>query len=139
MEPSVETIANQLTVGAAGEAQTVVTEEQLAFGRGVLSTPSMIDLMERSAIAAVDAALPQGWTTVGYEVCIRHLAPTALGVEVLARAELLGIEGRRLTFRVEASNPTRLIGEGTHQRVIVDLSRLQGRAAGGAPDATEQH
>ena len=81
-----------------------------------------------AAIKAVDHLLPSGSSTVGTHLDIRHLAATPPGLEVRARAELVEVEGRRLKFKVEAFDPSEKIGEGTHERFIVDLGRLIARA-----------
>ena len=123
-----------LQPGLVGEAQTVVVPENTAqhMGSGhvaVFATPAMIALMEQAAVAAVTPHLPPGWQTVGVHVDVHHLAATPLGLTVTARAELLKVEGRRLTFRVTAHDDQELIGEGTHQRVLIDLERFQARVA----------
>ena len=96
----------------------------LSRGVGVLSTPAMIAMMESTARLAVADALPPGHETVGVRVDVRHLAPAPLGSRVRVEAELVGVEGRRLVFRVRASLGGRVIGEGTHERYIVDLARF---------------
>jgi predicted thioesterase len=92
-------------------------------GNGVLSTPSMIGLMERAGIQAVQAHLPEGQTTVGFEVHVRHVAPTPKGKKVKARAELTEINGRKLTFKVEAHDDEKKVGEGTHRRAIITVQK----------------
>ena len=87
----------------------------------------MVALMEQAAVAAVTPHLPPGWQTVGVHVDVQHLAATPLGLTVSARAELLAVDGRRLTFRVTAHDDQELIGKGTHQRVLIDLARFQAR------------
>jgi predicted thioesterase len=102
-----------------------------AYGSGsvdVYATPAMIGLMEQAAVNAVDHLLPPGQSSVGTRVDVQHLAATPPGVEVHARAELTAVDGRRLTFRVEAFDRAEKIGSGTHERVIVDLARLLERA-----------
>jgi predicted thioesterase len=93
-------------------------------GPGVLTTPSMIMLMERTAQAVTAPFLPADHTTVGFEVHVRHLAAAPVGSRVTVLTELLEVDGRKLFFRVEASAGTRRIGEGTHRRTIVPLGRL---------------
>jgi len=122
----------KIAPGLVGQAQMVVREENTArhLGSGdvaVLATPEMIRLMERASVAAVDHLLPEGRRTVGVHVDVRHLAATPLGMRVTARAELVAVEGRRLTFRVEAFDEVERVGEGQHQRVIVELERFRGR------------
>jgi len=106
---------------------SVVVDEQLVVkhtgGDGVLSTPSMIGLMERAGIQAVQAALPDGYTTVGFEVHVKHFAATPKGKTVTARAELLEVDGRKLRFKVEAHDDEKKVGEGTHRRAIIQIGR----------------
>jgi predicted thioesterase len=83
----------------------------------------MIGMMERAGIQAVQAILPEGYTTVGFEVNIKHFAATPKGKKVTARAELLEIDGRKLRFKVEAHDEDKKVGEGTHRRAIVQMNR----------------
>ena len=122
-----------LQAGLRGSASVVVLREHLATALGsgsvqVFGTPAMIALMEAAACASVAAVLPPGMTTVGTSVAVRHLAPTPLGARVSASAELIEVDGRRLVFRVSASDGTDTIGEGTHERAIIDPERLLARA-----------
>ncbi len=120
--------------GLEGQVVELVTEENTArhLGSGgvsVLATPRMILLMERAGVAAVDHLLPEGYRTVGAHLDVSHLAPTPVGLTVTARAELIEVDGRRLTFRVEAHDGVELVGEGTHQRYIVSVERFGQRVA----------
>lgn len=120
--------------GLRGEVTLVVAEEHTArhLGSGgvqVLATPQMILLVERAGVAAVDPLLPQGHLTVGARLDVRHLAPTPVGFQVRAAVELVAVEGRRLTFRVTVHDDAELVGEGTHERYIVDLARFGQRVA----------
>ena len=81
--------------------------------------------MEKAAVAAVDHLLPDGHRTVGVKVNVRHLAATPVGMRVRAQAELTAVEGRRLTFRVEAFDEVERIGEGAHRRVVIDVGRFK--------------
>jgi fluoroacetyl-CoA thioesterase len=124
----------ELQPGLVGEAQTVVDSHNVAsaYGSGsidVFATPAMIALMENAARACVDQHLPQGSVSVGTRVDVRHLAATPMGAPVTARAELVEVDGRRLVFRVTASDPAETIGDGTHERAIVDAARLVARAS----------
>lgn len=117
-----------------GEARTMVSEDNTAirFGSGsvdVFATPAMIALMEEAAINAVDSKLPEGQATVGTELNIKHMAATPVGMNVTARADLLEVEGRRLTFRIEAFDELEKIGEGSHQRYIIELERFRDKAS----------
>jgi len=110
------------------KAELVVTvDEKLVVkhmgGEGVLSTPAMIGLMERAGIEAVQAHLPDGHTTVGFEVNVKHFGATPKGKTVTVRAELLEIDGRKLRFKVEAHDEDKKVGDGTHRRAIVAIQR----------------
>jgi fluoroacetyl-CoA thioesterase len=96
-----------------------------AGGAGVLMAAWMILEMELAAQDATDRFLPDGYTTVGYEICVRHRRPTPVGETFVSRAELLEVDGRKLLFRVEAHNPRELIGEGTVRRTIVRKGSLE--------------
>jgi predicted thioesterase len=91
-------------------------------GRPVLSTPMMISLMESVAMHAVQPQLPAGFTTVGYEVHVRHRAPATEGVEIKIGCRLLEVEGRRLLFEVRVSAGEKTIGEGLHRRTIIPVA-----------------
>jgi fluoroacetyl-CoA thioesterase len=122
----------QIVPGLVGERETSVEVETTArhLGSGdvsVFATPEMIRLMERAAVRAVDHLLPEGYRTVGIHVDVRHLAATPLGMTVRAKAELLEVDGRRLTFRVEAFDDVEKVGEGIHQRMIVGLAKFKER------------
>jgi len=119
-----------LTPGLRGEAKIVVKEEDTAqhLGSGnvaVLATPRMIALMEKASVKAVDHLLPPGQATVGSEIRVRHLAATPQGMEITVFSELVEVEGRRLTFKVEAFDEREKVGEGTHIRFIIDLDRFR--------------
>ncbi len=122
----------EIVPGLVGEVEMVVGEEDTArhLGSGnvnVFATPVMVRLMERAGVAAVDHLLPTGQRTVGVHLDVQHLAATPLGMTVRARAELLAVEGRQLTFKVEAFDDQEKVGEGTHRRVIIDLERFKER------------
>lgn len=129
-----------LLPGARGSADLLVGPEHTAphVGSGkiaVLATPVMVNLMESAALAAVEADLPAGYQTLGIRLDVTHVAATPVGMRVRARAELTKVDGRRLTFRVIAEDERELIGEGTHERVIVNVERfdrrVQEKAGGG--------
>jgi predicted thioesterase len=116
----------KLTPGLAAEIETVVDDTLVVKhmgGEGVLSTPSMIALMERAGIRAVQDHLPEGHTTVGFEVHVKHFGATPKGRKVWVRAELLEVDGRKLRFRVEARDEAKKVGEGTHRRAIIDVQK----------------
>lgn len=119
----------QIAVGQIGEATQTVTEALTAQSMGsgslpVFATPALIALMESAATVALKSSLPPDQTSVGISVNIRHLAATALAKTVRARAEITDVEGRQITFSVQAWDETQLIGEGTHIRVIVEIERF---------------
>jgi predicted thioesterase len=118
-----------LQPGLRGEKTETVTMENTArsWGSGgleVYATPAMIALMEGAALAAVASLLPEGSSTVGTEVNVRHIAATPPGLQVWAQAELLEVDGRRLLFKVEAFDEAGKIGEGAHSRFIIDNERF---------------
>ncbi len=90
----------------------------------VLSTPSMIMLMERTCLDSVLEHLDAGESTVGTHVCVSHLASAASGETVTISARLAERNKRRLTFEVRATAGDRVLGEGTHQRAVIDTSRF---------------
>ena len=113
----------RIAPGLKGQMQTLVCEHNVAPHVDRFSTPSMISLMERASVEAIHPHLEEGQTTVGYEVNIRHLAPSDIGATVIAHAELLEVDRNRLTFQVEAYDGDRKIGEGTHRRAIIGRNR----------------
>ena len=118
-----------LNIGLTGEASTVVVHANTAASVGaggveVFGTPMMIALMENAAWHAVAEHLDEGHVTVGTLVNIKHLAATPLGQHVRASAELIEIDRRRLVFKVAAYDEKQQIGEGLHERFIVQLERF---------------
>lgn len=121
-----------LTTSCVGESERVVTEDwsAIAMGSGtvpVLATPALVALMEQAAVRALEGRLPAGQTSVGIRIDIRHLAATPLGMGVRARATLVAVEGRRLTFQIEAWDDAEKVGEAVHERVLVDVGRFMER------------
>lgn len=111
-----------------------VTDERTAvqIGSGasrVLATPWMIALMERVSHGMLAAKLPPGFSSVGVAVNVRHLAPTPVGDTVRVRSEIKSIDGWRVNFHVEAWDSNEQIGEGEHQRFVIDEQRFLKRAA----------
>jgi predicted thioesterase len=101
----------------------------------VLTTPVVVEWMEEAATAGVQPHLPDGQGTVGSSLKMKHLTPTPIGLMVKVVATLTQIDGRRLTFWIEAFDEVEKIAECEHRRVIVDLTRFHdkaGRKAGGA-------
>lgn len=122
-----------LRAGIQAERRFRVIEDMLAsiVGSGrvdVLSTPSMIALMESVAESLVADELPEGMISVGTRVCVYHRAPAWLGDEVTVRAKLREVSGRRLIFEVRCLRGDVVIGEGEHERYVVERERfIKGR------------
>lgn len=115
-----------------GTADLLVGPEHTAprVGSGlvaVLATPVMINVIEAAALAAVEHLLPTGHQSLGIHLDVRHFAATPVGMRVTATAELTAIDGRTLTFRVEARDEKEPIGDGIHQRVVVNVARFDQR------------
>lgn len=120
--------------GLEASVEVVVGPEHLASAVGsggvpVFATPTMIALMERAAAEAVARALMDAQTTVGTRVDVQHLAATPPGMTVRAYARLTNVHGRMLDFEVWAEDDSERIGEGTHQRAVVDRARFESRVA----------
>ena len=121
--------ADCLEAGLTGRAELIVGEEHTAprIGSGrvrVLATPVMINLIEAAALAAVEHLLPAGHQSLGTHLDVRHIAATPVGMKAYASAELVRIEGRTVSFRVEARDEAELIGDGVHERVVVNVERF---------------
>ena len=122
----------KLRPGMRGEASLVVREEHTAprVGSGaihVLATPVMINLFEAAALAAVEQLLPPGHQSLGTVLQVRHIAATPVGMRVTAFATVERIDGRTIYFRVEARDERELIGDGTHERVVVNVEKFDQR------------
>jgi fluoroacetyl-CoA thioesterase len=123
---------SRLTPGLTGSVDIVVGTEHTApsIGSGlvpVLATPVMINLIEAAALAAVEHLLPAGHQSLGIHLDVRHFAATPIGMRVCATAELIAVDRRTLTFRVEARDEREPIGDGSHQRVVVNVARFDER------------
>ncbi len=92
--------------------------------RKVLSTPSMVQLMEQTCLLCVAPYLDDGETTVGVHVCVSHVASAGAGEVVTFSGKLVEVTKRRLRFEVRAEAGDRLLGEGTHDRAVIDTSRF---------------
>ncbi len=118
--------------GLKGRVDLTVGEEHTASSIGsgaihVLGTPVMINLMEAAALDAVEHLLPGGHQSLGIHLDISHVAATPIGMKVHATAEVTAVESNRIRFRVEAHDETEMIGEGTHERVVVNVERFDKR------------
>jgi fluoroacetyl-CoA thioesterase len=121
-----------LRPGLQGEAQLVVAGQHTAprVGSGrvhVLATPVMINLIEAAALAAVEHLLPPGYQSLGTVLNIRHIAATPVGMRVTASVQLQQVEGRTLRFVVSCADEKDLIGDGTHERVVVNVAKFDER------------
>jgi len=104
------------------------TAHHVGSGRiKVLATPVMIMLLEEAALQAVEDHLPAGYQTVGIRLDVTHIAATPVGMHVTAGAEVVAVDGRKLIFKVWADDEAERIGEGTHERIIVELERFDKR------------
>jgi fluoroacetyl-CoA thioesterase len=121
-----------LKTGMKGTAELLVGEEHTAprVGSGrvkVLATPVMINVIEAAALAAVEHLLPEGYQSLGTRLDVRHFAATPVGMRVRAEVEVTKIEGRTITFRVAVSDEKEPIGDGTHERMAVNVARFDVR------------
>jgi predicted thioesterase len=128
----VSTVLARVTPGLRGTAEIVVGPEHTApfVGSGriaVLATPVMINIIEAAALAAIEHLLPPGHQSLGIKLDVSHVAATPVGLRVEAIAEVERIEGRTVTFRVEARDDFETIGGGSHQRVVVSVERFDER------------
>jgi len=123
---------SKLSIGLKGEAHIRVGEDQTAprVGSGrvrVLATPVMINMMEAAALDAIENLLPSGHQSLGTHLDVGHYAATPVGMTLRATAEVRKIDGRNITFRVEAFDDRERIGDGTHTRVVVNVDRFDAR------------
>ena len=126
-----------IEIGMKSTATTTVTTENTAAKAGsgalmVFGTPFMAALMENAALMLMAPHLPVGKGSVGTALNISHVSPTPLGMKVRAEAEVTGISanGKIVDFKVSAYDETGLIGEGTHQRAVIDNERFMSKANG---------
>lgn len=118
--------------GLTGTAQIIVANEHTApfVGSGriaVLATPVMINVIEAAALEAIEHLLPEGHQSLGTHLDVSHVAATPVGLRVTATAEVVKVEGRTITLRVEARDEVEVIGNGSHQRVVVSVARFDER------------
>lgn len=111
-----------IRTGLEGRLERVVEGDLITRhvgGKGIFSTPAMIGLMEAASHKSLHGLLPDGQTTVGYEVHVRHLAPAAPGSTVVVTSRLTEIKGNKLYFEVACHQGDKVLGSGTHKRAIV--------------------
>lgn len=114
--------ATSAVLGIEGRVEHVVDDTLVTRhvgGTGVLGTPHMILLMEQCAHGSVEPLVGDGNTTVGYEVCVKHLGPVLPGATVVVTSLLKEVNGNKLLFEVACHDADRLVGTGTHKRAIV--------------------
>jgi len=125
-------LSPELKPGLTGTAEIVVgtrdTAPHVGSGKiGVLATPIMVNLMEAAALHAVERFMPPGHQTVGTHLDVKHFAATPVGMRVRAHAELVKVDGRTLTFKLRAEDEREPIGEGVHERLIINVERFDQR------------
>ncbi len=118
--------------GLSGSVDLRVRDEHTApsIGSGkvrVLATPVMINLIEAAALAAVEHLLPAGYQSLGTLLNVRHVAATPVGMRVTAQATVAAVNGRTISFQVSAHDESELIGEGVHERVVVNVGKFDAR------------
>jgi len=120
-------------IGTLKERKIRVSSNQttsfLWEGENVLSTPAMISEMEETCRLLLKQQIPLDpeWDSVGTVVNVKHLAATPVGTEVVLKAKVIGVEGRRITFEVEASDSIEKLGEGIHERFIINIPRFRAK------------
>lgn len=122
-----------LEAGIKGKAESVVVKENTAKAMGsgeldVYATPAMIALMEETAYKSVSAELEEGMGSVGTLMNVKHVAASPVGMKITCQTELVQVDGRRLVFQVEAFDEKGLIGEGVHERFIIQNEKFQAKA-----------
>ncbi len=122
-----------LQPGLKGTAETIVVFENTAAAVGsgaaeVFATPSMIALMEKASLEMVQPFLAEGEGTVGTAISVTHDAATPIGKTVIAESELVEVDRRKLTFRVQARCGDQILGKGTHTRFIIDSEKFMKKA-----------
>ena len=124
---------HKIPVGAKGSFDLIVTPEHLAnrfkdaMLPPVLATPIMIMMMENAALNAIKPYLDATESALGTRVDVRHLAATPVGRSVTANAQVIAVDGRRIEFRIDATDGIEQIGTGVHERMIVDRAKFAER------------
>lgn len=123
----------EIKPGMKLEAREQVTESRTAAALGsgtlpVYGTPAMMCLMEKAAAELAEDGLPEGWTSVGILMQVSHDAPTPVGVEVRAEAEVTAVEGRKIIYEVRAFDARGQIGKGRHERFAVQQDKFLAKA-----------
>lgn len=126
---------HEMETGITGQQEEIVTEEKTAKAMGsgelpVYATPAMIALIEKTAWMSVAGELEEGQGTVGTKLAVEHVSASPLGAHITCKTTLVGVDRRRLLFSVEVSDDAGIIGQGTHERFIVDNERFLTKAKG---------
>lgn len=122
----------ELKAGIKNRSELTVTINETAVsagsgGQSVFSTPHMIGLMENTAWASVEPYMEEGRTTVGTHLDVSHLSASPVGAHITCESELIEIDRRRLVFKLAAYDDAGLIGQGTHERFIIDIDKFMER------------
>jgi fluoroacetyl-CoA thioesterase len=123
---------SRISAGMKGSAELTVGEEHTAprVGSGkvhVLATPVMINVIEAAALAAIEHLLPSGYQSLGTVLNVRHIAATPVGMKITATSEVTSVEGRTVRFTVSVLDEKELIGDGAHERVVVNVEKFDAR------------
>ena len=120
-------------IGIKGRQEMIVTAANVATNVGsgkvkVFATPIMIALMEKASVLSIEPCLEEGQSSVGTHISISHFAAIPIGMKVWAESEVIDVDRRKVTFSVKAYDERGLIGEGTHERFIIDVEKFQSKA-----------
>jgi len=127
-------MSKELTIGLKNEIEMTVEEKNLASFKGsgaadVFATPDMLLLMEGTCFRLTEKYLNENESTVGTNANFKHMAATPLGMKVKCECELIEIDRRRLVFKVDVYDEKEKVGEGTHERFIIDKAKFEAKAA----------
>lgn len=118
-----------IEIGIKGHQETTVTAADVASSVGsgtlqVFATPIMVALMEKAAFLSIEPLLERGQSSVGTRINIEHVRSTAMGKKVWAESEVIAVDRRKLSFKVAAYDEKGLIGQGEHERFIIDIEKF---------------
>lgn len=130
-----EYICSMIELGIKGHQELTVTAANIASNVGsgkvqVFATPMMIALMEKAAVLSLEPFLDEGQSSVGTQINVSHCSATPMGMKVWAESEVTAVDRRKITFSVKAYDERGLIGEGTHERFIIDIDKFIAKAEG---------